>query len=330
VAVDCFADQQQLCRTLLATEAQADFAGVGYGWPAGNLGLLDRAAVVVTRSLHELSGGVATRLSGAAAVVVTAPWPGSAEEELGGELHVRRLVRALPDEDALVEERADTEFALVLALVRRTHALARELHRGQWLPPHGAYRGARRCSALTVGLLGLDSSTLPLTRRAAAFGMHSVFVHPLPSARDGGAICEPSEADCALVADVVAAGAVACRSVATLLATADVLLLHSRPEAGTVLGPAELGGLRGGQFLVSTCPGGLHTHSLLKALHSGHLVGAALDVPDADAFLEAAAREAPGLILTQRAAAHSDDFAHSVAEPAMRAALAVLRGSTTS
>ena len=329
MAVDCLADQQQLCRTLLATEAQADFAGVGYGWPAGNLGLLDRAAVVVTRSLHELSGGVATRLSGAHAVVVTAPWPGSAEEELGGELHVRRVVRALPD-DALVEERADTEFALLLALVRRTHALARELHRGQWLPPHAAYRGARRCSGLTVGFLGLDGSAVPLIRRAAAFGMHTVFVHPLPSARDGGAICEPSEADCALVADVVAAGGVACRSVATLLVTADVLLLHSRPEAGTVLGPAELAGLRGGQFVVSTCPGGLHTHSLLKALHSGHLVGAALDVPDADAFLEAAARETPGLILTQRAAAHSDDFALSVAEPAMRAALAVLRGGSPS
>lgn len=326
--MDCLSDQQQFAKRLLAADGPADFAGVGYGWPAGNLALLDRAQVVITRSLHELSGALACRLASAQCVVLTAPWPGSAEDELAAELRVQRLVRALP-EDAMVEERADTEFGLLLSLVRRTHTLARELHRGQWLPPHGAYIGSRRCSALKLGFLGLDACALLLTKRAAAFGMHVMFCHPLPSARDGsGAICEPSEADCALVADVVAAGGSACRSVAAVLSSADVVLLHCRPDAGTVLGAPEFGQLRGGQFLVSTVPGGLHTHSLLKALHSGQLAGAALDAPDTDAFLEASARETQGLLLTQRAAAHSDDFASSSAEPAVRAALAVLKSAS--
>ncbi len=322
--VDCLSEQASLIRDVLGNEA--DFAGVGYGWPRSDMRLLDRAAVVVMRSLHELSGGVASHLGTAAAVVLTAPWPGAAEEELATELRVRRVLRATPA-DALAAERADTELALMLSLVRRTHDLQRELHRGAWLPPHAAYRGARRCASLTVGLVGLDECTAGVASRCAAFGMRVLYVHPLPCASaDAGSA--HAEEDAALEAAAAAAGAVAAPSLDSLLSSADVIALHSRPEAGVVLGAEQLGPsrLRGGQFVVHTGSSGLDSFALKKALHAGLLTGAALDAPDTDAFLEAASRETRGLLLTQRAAAHSEDAATEAAAPAALAALAVIRG----
>ena len=332
VAVDCLAGEADTVCGVLGGEAS--FVGVGYGWPAGvDAGsLLEKASVVILRSLHDCSGQTASRLSSAKAVVLTAPLPWHSEEELAAELHVRRLLRAQPA-GALAEERADTELSLLLCLVRRVSAVAREMQRGAWLPSHAAYGGARRCSSLSVGLVGLDECTAGVARRCAAFGMAVRFVHPLPARHTSGdeVAGEPpsaavlTEEERALRAAAEAQGAAASPSLAELLACSDVLCLHAPPRAGDVLGAAELASLRPRAVLVQTGTSGLHHPSLKKALQSGALAGAALDGPDSEVFLESTSRELPGLLLTQRCSAHSAEAEADSAEPAGRMALSVLR-----
>lgn len=319
VAVDCGASAADTFRTVL--EGEASFACVGYGG-SDDVAVIDGAAVVVLRSLHELSGSVAHKLGGVRAVVLTAPaasW--QAEEELAAELRVRRLLRAQPP-GHLADERADTELALLLALARRTAYVAADLQRGTWLPPHASYARSRRCSALTVALVGLDESTAGVARRCAAFGMTVLFSHPLACASSGG--------DEALVAGATAAGAAPAASLAELLGRADAVCLHAPPEAGVVLGADELALLHPGALLVSTSATGLDAAALKKALLAGALAGAALDSPEAEAFLEATAREQRGLILTMRCASHSDEAAAEAAAPAARVALEAIRDGPAS
>jgi phosphoglycerate dehydrogenase-like enzyme len=238
---------------------------------------------------------------------------------------VRQLLRASPPE-ALAEERADTELALLLSLARRTAAVSRELQRGAWLPPHAAYRGARRCSALTIGLVGLDEAAAGVAKRCAAFGMRVLYTHPCGAGEEGDSA--PESAD-ALRAAAEAHGAVASPSLAQLLALSDAVCLHTHPSAGNVLGAAELALLPPGSLLLCTGASGVDLAALKKALQSGALGGAALDSPEAEAFLEATAREQRGLILTQRCCAHSAEAEADSAAPAAKLALAVLREEET-
>jgi hypothetical protein len=153
VAVDCLAEHAALLRRTLSSVAAVEGTGAGWGAAAAPQDRVSGAALVLARSLHELSPGVLALLRGVPAVVLLCPWEGSTEEALGAELGIRRVVRAGPPAD---EERADTALALLLALARRTHALAREVARGAWLPAPSAYRGARRCAGLHLALVGLD------------------------------------------------------------------------------------------------------------------------------------------------------------------------------
>mgnify|MGYP006122998689 CR=1 FL=1 len=74
---------------------------------------------------------------------------------------------------------ADTTLALMLGLLRRTHQLAASCTRGVWAPSPSLLRGAKRCSGLTLGLLGLDNVALAVAQRAAPFGFQLLYFDPL-------------------------------------------------------------------------------------------------------------------------------------------------------
>jgi hypothetical protein len=169
--VDCLAEHAAALRGVLG--AGAALAGTGTGWGAAGVPpeVLSSAAVVLARSLHELSPGALSHMRGAAAVVLLSPWEGATEEALAAELGVGRVLRATPPAD---EERADTVLALLLSLLRRTHALSRAVARGAWLPPPAAYRGARRCAGLHLGLVGLDGCVCASCRARACVACGSL------------------------------------------------------------------------------------------------------------------------------------------------------------
>ena len=325
----------------------ASLVGTGAGWGSASapVELLSTAAVVLARSLHELSPAALGYLRGAPAVVLLSPWEGESEEALAAELAVGRVVRAaVPATD----ERADTALALLLALLRRTHALARELANGAWLPGGHCYYGARRARGMRLGLLGLDAAAPGLARRAAACGFRVSFVAlppaaaavpaPAPDAAEGGAAATPppaADADAAaeaLAAEAEAAGAVRAASVEALLTSSDALSMHCgawpacAPPAPPALDAARLALLPRGAFLVHCgAPGALDAAAVKRALLSGALAGAALDAPDADAWLEAWARDAPNLILTPRGAGRSEEADDEAVALAAAAACAEVR-----
>ena len=95
-------------------------------------------------------------------------------------------------------------------------------------------------------------------------------------------------------------GVVQRRDMDALLAWADIITLHcSKPEDGSQVMSAEhIAAMREGSFLINAARGGLvDEDALLKALRSGHLAGAALDVFAQEPYT-GPLKDLPNVILT--------------------------------
>ena len=173
------------------------------------------------------------------------------------------LVCNVPDYGTM--EVADHAIALVLAL-RRGLLLHHDAQRRQ---PPAAWRAIetpliRRLNVQTLGIVGLGRIGTAVALRAKAFGFHVVFFDPhLPNGAD------------------LAIGVERVRSLDALLARSDVLTIHTplTPDTRGLIGARELALLPANAVLVNTARGPIvDPDAVLKALRSGHLAGAGLDV----------------------------------------------------
>ncbi len=170
-------------------------------------------------------------------------------------------VLSLRDETAFLETvsaSAEHSWALLLALARRLIPASRAALRGEWqrAPFIGNELAGRR-----LGIVGLGRNGAKVARYGAAFGMEIHAFDPRPAGAPGATTLH--------------------RSLDSLLAVADVLTLHVplTPATQRLIGDAELERLPQGALLVNTSRGEvLDEEALLRALESGHLAGAALDV----------------------------------------------------
>jgi lactate dehydrogenase-like 2-hydroxyacid dehydrogenase len=197
---------------------------------------------------------------------------------------------------------ADHAIAMMLALTRGIVAFNEGLQRD----PQGGwdFLGAptvRRLAGLTFGVLGLGRIGTAAARRAQALAMDVLFFDPY----------RPPGTELAL-------GFRRADNLEGLLRQADVLSLHTplTKETAGIINADTLPLLRPGALLVNTARGALvDISSLLRALETGHLAGAALDVlpaepPSSDDLLIAAWRAADSplatrLILSPHAAFYS-------------------------
>lgn len=164
----------------------------------------------------------------------------------------------------LTESTADLAFALLLAVARR-------LREGEALLRGGGFRGwtptmllGRELRGATLGIIGYGRIGRAVARRAEGFGMRVLW-----SSRSGGVELDE------------------------LLRVSDVVSLHAPLAPGTrhLIGPAELLRMKRGAILINTARGALVDEAaLVRALESGHLGGAGLDV------FEDEPRVHPGLI----------------------------------
>ena len=176
------------------------------------------------------------------------------------------LVCNVPDYGTM--EVADHAIALVLAL-RRGLLLHHDAQRRQ---PPAAWRAietplVRRLNVQTLGIVGLGRIGTAVALRAKAFGFRVVFFDPhLPNGVD------------------LAIGIERARALDALLAQSDVLTIHTplTPDTRGLIGARELALLPANAVLVNTARGPIvDPDAVLKALRSGHLAGAGLDVlPD--------------------------------------------------
>ena len=152
---------------------------------------------------------------------------------------------------------AEYTFALLLALARKVLQADAGMRQGTWLrdPLVGMELDGK-----TLGIVGLGSIGQRVARQALGFGMR-VIAHDLNA---------PTPPD----------AAIRMVSLAELLASADVVTLHTRFTPGTakLIDAAALAAMRPSALLVNTARGELVDEAALTAaLRSGSLTGAALD-----------------------------------------------------
>jgi len=151
---------------------------------------------------------------------------------------------------------ADWTVMAVLNLVRDGALADRAMRRGEW--PIGRMHG-RELGALTVGIVGLGNVGNAVAERVRAFGSRVLFTDAVPRSLPG-ATAMPLD---------------------RLLDESDVVTVHVPLDNDTrhLIGDAELGRMKPGAILVNASRGPVvDEDALVRALGSGRLGGAALDV----------------------------------------------------
>jgi D-3-phosphoglycerate dehydrogenase len=170
----------------------------------------------------------------------------------------RRLnIAVLTTADEVIEPVAQMTVAMILALARNFPLHWEDFHAGLWQKHTG-----HLLSEWTIGLVGFGRIGRAVERYLRIFGSRVIVADPNVQAGelpDGVELCD----------------------LASLLAEADLVSLHvsRRPEEGALIGHNEFAVMKPGSRLVNTARGYLVDEAALyKALESGHLAGAALDV----------------------------------------------------
>jgi D-3-phosphoglycerate dehydrogenase len=155
---------------------------------------------------------------------------------------------------------AEHTVALILAQARNIPQADAALREGRW--ERSRFQGAELYGK-TLGIVGLGRVGALVAQRLNAFGMRMIAYDPYVSRERAAQI------------------GVELVSLAEVLTRADVVSVHLPKTAETtgLIGERELAAMRPGARLVNTARGGIVDEAALaKAVESGHLGGAALDV----------------------------------------------------
>lgn len=191
---------------------------------------------------------------------------------------------------------AELAFSLMLALARRVPAADRSMKAGEW--DRKSYTGTELLGK-TLGLVGAGRIGSEVARRARAFGMRVVGYDPFLTPERALALeIEPA-------------------SLEDVLAQADIVSLHIPLTDATagMLGEAQLARLKPGALLVNAARGGVVDElALVRALESGRLGGAALDVFEQEPLpADHPLRSAPNIVLTPHLGASTVEAQQNVA-----------------
>jgi lactate dehydrogenase-like 2-hydroxyacid dehydrogenase len=166
----------------------------------------------------------------------------------------RRGISVANTPEVLTDATADLTLALLLAAARRLGEGEAAVRDGTWGPWKPDWLLGLELRGAQLGIIGMGRIGAAVATRARAFGMDVVHT----SRRSGLPLAE-------------------------LLRSADVISLHCPllPETRHLIDRVALSTMKPGAILVNTARGGIvDQHALSRALHSGHLAAAAIDVTD--------------------------------------------------
>ncbi len=153
---------------------------------------------------------------------------------------------------------ADLTFGLMLCLARKICDAAHDVRKGGW----SKHIGTDVCFK-TLGLIGFGSIARKVALRAGGFSMsvqaYDPYLNQLPETYDDVRLTD----------------------LQTVISTSDFVSLHVPLTNDTyhLMGEQEISAMKPGSFLINTARGGIiDEKALLKALQTGHLAGAGLDV----------------------------------------------------
>jgi len=165
---------------------------------------------------------------------------------------------------------AEHTIALILAQARNIPQADQALREGRW--ERSRFQGTE-LHGKTLGIVGLGRVGTLVAQRLHAFGMRLLAYDPFVSRERAAQL------------------GVELGSLSQVLTQADIVTVHlpKTPETVGLIGEAQLGAMKPGARLVNTARGGIVDEAALaKAVESGHLGGAALDV-----FAEEPTTESP-------------------------------------
>jgi glyoxylate reductase len=177
------------------------------------------------------------------------------------EAAARRGIR-VSNTPVVTEDTADLTFALILATCRRLGPCERHLRGGDWSA--GAQIMGQRVHGKTLGIVGFGAIGQAVARRAAGFGMRTLYHGPNQKEEVEAALGVRYRAD-----------------LSELLAEADIVSLNCPLTTTTrhIIDAEALSQMKAGAILVNTGRGPLVDElALVEALSTGHLGGAGLDV----------------------------------------------------
>jgi D-3-phosphoglycerate dehydrogenase / 2-oxoglutarate reductase len=170
-----------------------------------------------------------------------------------------RGIRVTNTPGTFADEVADVAMGYLILLARQLHRIDAGVRAGSWPKIEGTSLAEKALS-----IVGLGSIGSALARRAQVVGMRVTGFEISPDRRDAA----------------IAMG-IEVRELDAALASADFVSLNCplTPENRHMLGDAQFGAMRRGVFLVNTARGPLIDEAaLVRALDSGQVAGAALDV----------------------------------------------------
>jgi len=195
-----------------------------------------------------------------------------------------RGIRVFPATGANADSVAEYVVALSMLLLRGAYLSTAAVAAGRW--PRAMLSQGHEIAGKTLGLVGFGNIGQVTAAKAKALGLRVIAFDPGIGADD------PAWARLGVER----------RELDPLLEESDIVSLHVPLVEATrgLLGAARLGRMKRGAILVNTARGGIVDEAALaRALHEGHLGGAALDV-----FVEeplpagGPLADAPNLILT--------------------------------
>lgn len=214
----------------------------------------------------------------------------------------------------LTEDTADLTILLVLAAARRAREGADEVRESRWTGWRPTHLLGTRVSGATLGIVGFGRIGQAVARRASAgFGMR-VLYHSRQRARPE---------------DEARAGAEWVPALASLLERSDVVTLHcpATPATRHLIAERELARMKRSAFLVNTARGDVvDEEALVRALESGRIAGAGLDVFEREPAIPDALRRHPGVFALPHLGSATVASRVAMGECALRNIAAFLRG----
>jgi glyoxylate reductase len=212
----------------------------------------------------------------------------------------------------LTDATADFAWALLLAVARNVlpaDGYVRDGRFREWMMMefHGAELAGR-----TLGIAGFGRIGQAVARRGRGFGMHVIYTNPRRVAQaieeELGAHFVDKEA---------------------LLASSDVLSLHVPFNASTrhFLSDAEFAAMKSSAYVINTARGPvIDEAALARALASGAIRGAGIDVYEREPAVDPALLAAPNTVLTPHIASATTETRTKMALMAAENVIAVLAG----
>lgn len=205
-------------------------------------------------------------LAAAPKLKVLSKW-GTGIDSIDREEAARRGIAVRNTPNAFTDAVADLTMGFMLSFARQIPWASEDIRGGIWEKRPGFALHER-----VLGIVGLGNIGRAVARRAKAFGMrilgYDVF---------------------AMSAELMAGYGIEIVSFDTLLREADIITLHCDLNQGSkyILDQAQFEIIKPGSYIINTARGGLiNEKSMIHALRSGKVDGAALDVFEQEPLLE--------------------------------------------